>query len=140
MMSTVHLVTGAAIGLAAKDYWQVIFLSFLMHFLLDMIPHWDPKFRKNKRWYLIASFDLLIGFLLAFWLVGAKLDGKIFLAMMCSILPDIITILFLFFGKQYGKYYIHWHKKIQNRDISFWGKVSQFIVLVVMSFVILTRK
>lgn len=137
MLSTTHLVSGAAIGTVASSPLEIIVYSILFHFLLDLIPHWDPNFEKNRKFFLIASIDLLVGLLLAFYLVGKQLDHMVLLAMAFSILPDVVTFFILMPKKQLGTVYVDWHKMIQNNSDDWGGILSQLIVLIIMSGVIL---
>lgn len=139
MLSTPHLVTGAVIGMYVDDPWQIFGLSFMMHFVLDMMPHWDPEYRKNRKWFLEASADLLFGLLLCFWLVGGQLDGGILLGMMSAILPDILTMVIILMKFKLGARFLQWHRYIQNEKLNRWGVLSQIILVIVMSYAILGK-
>lgn len=137
MLSTAHLVSGAAIGLASSNYIEALVFSVIFHFILDMVPHWDPDFKKDRRFFLIASFDLLFGLLLSFYLVGNRLDSIVILAMAFSIMPDVISFFVLLSDKKYGRSYLAWHKLIQNKDAGWGGFLSQLLVVFIVSMVIL---
>ncbi|MFA4930510.1 MAG: hypothetical protein WC570_01425 [Patescibacteria group bacterium] len=130
MLSTAHLVVGAAIGASGASYAEILFYSVIMHFLMDTLPHWDPDFTKNRRFFVIASVDMLVGLCLVFGLVGNDLNPKILIGMMFSILPDVITFFLLMWKTTFGQNYIEWHKMIQNRNNHWGGILSQLLVIL----------
>lgn len=138
MLSTAHLVTGAVIGKYVNDPWQIFILSVMMHFVLDMLPHWDPKFVKNRSWFLKGSIDLLIGFLLCFWLLGGSLNANTMLGMLSSILPDVMTMMIVVGGLKQIDFLVKWHKKIQNKKSNIWGLFSQLVIVVLMSLALIS--
>ena len=142
MISTAHMLTGAAIA-ANSDSWPVVLLaSFLSHFVLDVVPHWDPDYQRWPRqtWFIFAFLDLLVGFLLVFWLMGEQLNGLTFLAMMAGILPDILTITALYFKSKLGKKFVAWHKSLQNIQTDWRGMLSQLFLVLAMGVIIVISR
>ena len=140
MLSTVHILTGAAISSVSSDPYTVLFGSILMHYLLDMIPHADPKFEKNRKFFVVASLDLLAGLAAAFWLLGNNLGLLSLLAIFFSILPDIVTIAGILGKVDFLQAYIKWHKNIQNQRSGWMGLISQFVVIVIMVVILMTNR
>ena len=138
MLSTAHLMTGAAVASSTHNPWEIIVISIVLHFVWDSFPHWDPDYEKwNKRdWYLVASLDMLLGILLVFWVVGANLNWLIMIGMFFSILPDILTMVIILGKIKILKPYLEWHKKIQNVAKLKYGLIFQIIVVVVSVIVI----
>ena len=138
MLSTAHLMTGAALGTVLQSPWEVIAVSILLHFVWDCWPHWDPNYDEwpKKQWYLVSSLDLLIGFCLAWLVVGDGINKLVMLGMFFSIFPDILTMVAILGKVKFLKKYITWHKKIQNVAKLKFGLVFQLIVVVVSVLVI----
>ncbi len=132
MLFTPHLLVGAAIGLVADDWWWIIFLSLVFHILLDIIPHYDPSYTKTKKYYLWSAGDLWIGLIGVWWLVGGKVDWKILLAIMVSILPDVWSFLVVTGKWRWWYWFVSWHKKIQFDCGLGWGMLTQFLVVVIV--------
>ncbi len=138
MLSTAHILTGAAVGTVVANPFLVILISIVLHFSWDAFPHWDPDYEKwpKKEWYQVASMDLLVGFLLAFYIVGNGLNLNVLLGMFASILPDIITMVIKLGKIKFLEPYITFHKKIQNIAKLKYGLIYQVIVVVVAVFII----
>ena len=43
MITTIHLLTGAAIGKYIQNIWLIIILALISHYVLDFIPHHSPS-------------------------------------------------------------------------------------------------
>lgn len=133
MILSSHIIAASAVAapLLAKPFnfanaALVFIVSFLSHYALDMIPHWDYKmasigdknisfagnneekeFIKNSKFILIDFFkntaDGLIGLLGAFLILGFSFNFKhlffIFIIAFASILPDFLEFLYLFSKK-----------------------------------------
>ena len=56
MLTSIHLVAGAAIGKATGSFWLAIPISVISHYLLDIIPHYNQKPVEN---YLEKVQDIL---------------------------------------------------------------------------------
>lgn len=138
MLSTVHLLTGAAIGTVVHNPWEIIVISIVLHFLWDSWPHWDPDYGtwKKRDWYLVASVDMLVGLSLAVWVVGGNLNWLVVLGMFFSIFPDILTMIAILGKIKWLMSFVNWHKKIQNAAKLKYGLLFQIIVVVVSVVVI----
>jgi hypothetical protein len=50
MIVSLHVASGAAVGLAARSRGAAIVLGALTHFLGDRVPHWDIPDRRFEIW------------------------------------------------------------------------------------------
>jgi len=70
VLETPHVIVGAAIGAKFAHPLISVPLAFGSHFLLDMVPHWNPHLntetkkhgRPTNRSTLIVAADLLVAF------------------------------------------------------------------------------
>ncbi len=104
MVITPHILTSVALSRQINNIYLIPFASFILHFLVDAIPHWDyhPFESTFKKGFFIIGADYLISiciiFIIGFFYNWRVLDyGLAFLASFFGILPDIITV--------YIKYY-----------------------------------
>lgn len=93
MLSTPHLLVGAAIVKTIPNPYISLPLAFLSHFALDSIPHWDgspkaPFGMKTTGWIII---DYLIGSSIVLLLTaGLENQALICLGAFLGTLPDFI--------------------------------------------------
>lgn len=84
MTATAHALVGGAIAAAIPNPAIGITLSAASHPVLDLIPHWDFGWGWRKKTkitlFLQASFDLILGFVLAYILFGQGINFWYFLA------------------------------------------------------------
>ena len=123
MLTSIHLVTGAAIGKITGNLWISIPISLLSHYLLDIIPHYNPKpikgylekglLKSDKKDLLIKSLEPLMGILVVGY-SAFYLNRDIFWIMILSAFfawsPDLIVFL-------------RWRYKI-NILLPFVGKIA----------------
>lgn len=73
MTATSHAVLGTLIAAKVNNPALAIPLALASHVLADMIPHWDiatnGRQKKNNRLLADATLDVLLGFLLSFFLI-----------------------------------------------------------------------
>ncbi|MEA2020666.1 MAG: hypothetical protein U9M98_03045 [Patescibacteria group bacterium] len=108
MMSTVHTFVGIAMGLKVTPWPLALALSFLSHFALDLIPHWDFfsfKDEITKRDKINAGLDVFTGFVLgSIFIINALPDLKqaLVLAGTCALanLPDALEAPYVFWGNE----------------------------------------
>lgn len=138
MLSTAHLLTGAAVGTVLQNPAEVILVSILLHFVWDSWPHWDPNYDEwpRKQWFLVSSADLLIGLCLAWYITGEGINDLVMLGMFFSIFPDILTMLAILGKIKFLKKYVAWHRKIQNVAKLKFGLVFQLMVVIAAVLVI----
>lgn len=104
MTSTNHALTGAVIALAVKQPALAIPLAFGSHFIVDMIPHYNPngvkgfnklgrKFKHRSFWWVFGIDMSLFGLLLItlpFLLITTVTSLTIFLSMLAAASPDFV--------------------------------------------------
>jgi|SRR3989344_4482718 len=103
MTATAHALVGGAIAASIPNPLIGIPLAFISHPFIDMIPHWDFGWgwkKKTKiKLFLQASFDLLLGLGLAYFLFGKNIDLVYFLlAVFFSEVWDIMEAPYWFLG------------------------------------------
>ena len=111
MVTTVHLLSGAAIGFATGDVMLAAVTSFTFHYVLDAVPHasWTPVKnyreggirRADKIDLLIKSLEPLVGLVLVsifLYIVPAELFWSVFVGIVFGWLPDALTFLEWKFG------------------------------------------
>lgn len=109
MLATVHLLTGAAIGLYIGNPLWAFAAGFASHFLLDAIPHTDPATLKHKPGldrfslldYVFAFLDVTVGALILLWILFSVVPQpptpSIFWAALGGVSPDFIATGFKWF-------------------------------------------
>lgn len=150
MLITPHLLVGGATGEASQNIPLVITASFLSHFLLDMIPHFEPgslhkeeNYKLIKRDWIIIFIDLALGIFLISLLYFSFKNYLILLGAFFAILPDFIdNVPFwkdLFRKTQWGFKFHQIHDKCHFLKLKIWHKFWYFgiIVQVVLIFGIL---
>jgi len=142
MITSTHLFIGAAIGKATGNLFLAIPLAFVSHFLLDAIPHYNPKQVKSylekglrgvdKKDLLLKSIEPLIGISI----VGYAIYMQSELALVMSLgalfgwLPDLFVFLEWKFNGNSGiirKIETYYHKHTKS---FFFGVVPQILISV----------
>ena len=103
MTATAHALVGGAIAASIPNPLIGIPLAFISHPFIDMIPHcdfgWGWKKKTKIKLFLQASFDLLLGLGLAYFLFGKNIDLVYFLlAVFFSEVWDIMEAPYWFLG------------------------------------------
>lgn len=142
MLETPHVALGAAIAVAIPNPYVSIPLAFASHFVLDMVPHWNPHLNTETRKFghLTNKTLLIIGldFATALILTGFLYRGNINI-LYCSffsILPDLVEAPYYLLGFK-NKYLEIWRlfqKSIQSDANLFWGILTQIIVICASLF------
>jgi len=93
MLETTHALVAGAIASHTKDPATAITLSFLSHFLLDAVPHWDfgTNWRGRRKLYtgIIAIVDVIGGFVLGYLIFRDSVPlPLLFTVITVSMLPD----------------------------------------------------
>jgi len=142
MILLAHVTTGAVIGLKFQDPTLVILLSFISHFVLDRLPHWNydvPKTAKSDAFLtmlpdIIPTILVYAVFIASYpeqWLI-------ISLGVTFAILPDFISLgWYIPKIKKIILPFLKFHKFIQNEipekyNQVLWGFSSQIIYLTLL--------
>lgn len=146
MLETPHVVLGAVIAKMIPNPLISVPLSFTSHFVLDMVPHWNPhlnteikKFGKlTNKTLIIIAVDLFISVLAIIFLTSKALPNQqqalnVFLSMSFSILPDVVEGPYFLFGyrNKFLNIWMKFQKSIQTDANLFWGLLTQVLLLVV---------
>ncbi len=135
MLSTPHLLVGAAIIKIVPEPAIALPLAFLSHFVFDSVPHWDgsPKAPFNTKTSFAIIVDYLIGLSLIF-IATAGLENQIlyFAGGFLATLPDFILGTYRHFTSYFEKYAFiaipnRFHMSIQ-RNVTFWPGLGITIV------------
>ncbi|MDP2671243.1 MAG: hypothetical protein Q8P13_02160 [bacterium] len=116
MLSTPHLLIGAALVKAIPNPAISLPAAFASHFVLDATPHWDgsphPPF--GKKFYFWVGLDYLFGLFLIWWF--ARSNPQLPLIMFGGFLgtaPDFMLASFRGFEfLPWNKW--AWYKKLNN--------------------------
>lgn len=127
MLSTPHLLVGAAIVKAIPNPAISLPLAFLSHFALDSVPHWDgsPKAPFNNKTKIGIIIDYAFGLTLLYLLTyGLDNQALLLLGGFLGTLPDFILGGYKHMATIFSQYYFirvpnEFHMSIQ-RNIRFW--------------------
>lgn len=132
---------GAAIAVQVGGPLALL-LSFLSHFLLDYIPHWQghlfPDKPTFKTWIIVAldlAFALLFVNYIAhrhpsyggFILLNAFLANAADLDVIAGIHPQVME------NPLFRRYY-DWHRRIQRGTSRVWGLIPPLVVVIISIF------
>lgn len=147
MLLVSHTFVGVAIASTIPNPYIAAPLSFAMHFLGDMVPHWDfySKTKKEDRlvgWRPIAVMaDLVIGVaigltstLYALWVLkNQHLALNIFLCGIASVLPDVLEAPHIFMTREpkFLELITKVQKRMQFQAPLPWGMITQLLVILV---------
>ena len=163
MILTSHIIAASAIvaPLALKpltifNLAAIFFISFISHYLLDLIPHWDYKlslwdFKEKGEKAILSkkniirdsvkiSIDLILGVAVGFWIIGLPIGFEGFfmigLIIFASCLPDILQVSYIFWKKfplvQLQKLHSIFHAKLKLNNQPIKGIAIQAIVLILI--------
>ena len=138
MLETPHVALGAAIAVSIPNPLISIPLAFASHFILDMVPHWNPHINTEMKTYgkltkptlLIIGIDLVLAITLTIFVAGT--NPYIYLAAFMSILPDVAEGPYFIFGfrSKYLDVILRFQRSIQAEANVFWGLITQVITII----------
>ena len=144
MLETPHVFVGAAIATKIPDPLIAIPLAFLSHFVLEMVPHWNPHLNSETEKYgyptkkstllVVAdsSLALISGSLIAYSaLPDTGRSLTVLFACLASILPDLIEApyFFLRIRNKLIQKWIVFQKSIQNDTSIIPGLLTQVLTI-----------
>ncbi len=144
MLETPHVAVAAAIATKIPNPFISIPLSFASHFILDMIPHWNPhinreikKFGKpTKKSVQIITVDSVFALVFGVFVASrATTNMQFFNIMACSfvgVIPDVVEAPYYFLGKkdEIIEKWIKWQKSIQADAEPIIGLATQAIIFL----------
>jgi len=149
MLETPHVFVGAAIAVAVPNPLIAIPLAFASHFVLEMVPHWNPHLNSEtqrfghptKRSTIITAVDsstaLVSGSVIA--LSALPNLEQVALILACSfaaVLPDVLEgpYFFLKMRAAWVKKWIAFQKSLQSDTTPFWGLLTQALTILAVIF------
>ena len=144
MLETPHVAVGAAIATKIPNPFIAIPLSFLSHFVLDKVPHWNPHiFYETKKYGMptqksigIIAVDVAIALATGSLIAGQAMPNvghavTILAACLASVFPDLVEApyFFLRIRNKTLKNWLDFHKSLQTDTTPFWGLLTQFLLI-----------
>ncbi len=152
MLLTPHTMTGLAIGATVSNPIIGFPLSILMHFVGDLVPHWDffsgtVNEQRRVGWRPLAVMaDLVVGVavgltitLYALWVKGeSAIAFNIFICGIGSVLPDVLEGPHIYFHNEPKilKLISGTQSKLQFQAPLPWGIITQALVMIVSLLII----
>lgn len=151
MLLTPHTAVGVAIASVLPQPELAIPLSFLSHFALDFIPHWDKiglgmreknakPISLNSPQFEIIALDVLISLSFGLFFANRALPDygrsvTILFSAFAANLPDMFYLPRVFLGKKWGwaEWMIRLQHFVQQRSIVSipWGLLTQAVTVLV---------
>ncbi|NMC59143.1 MAG: hypothetical protein GYA51_07145 [Candidatus Methanofastidiosa archaeon] len=145
MLETPHVAVGAAIASKIPNPFIAIPLAFTSHFVMEMVPHWNPHIVHETKTFghitkksleviiLDSTLALGLGTFVAYQAlpdVGHALT--IFFACFASVLPDLVESPYFFFNSRAKilKAWIKFQKTLQVDTTPFWGLATQVVTVI----------
>lgn len=145
MVELPHTLVGIAIAAKLQNPALSLPLAFTSHFILDLLPHWNPHLNKEMKKYgkvtratsLLISADvtlsLTIGSIIAFFTASSLFHFFIILlGGFLAVLPDIVEGPYFFWGWRY-KPLIRWvniQSLLQTNIPPLPGILTQILVII----------
>ena len=150
MFWIIHALVGMILGLTLNSLVLIVVLSFVSHFFIDLIPHWDSyfdnhlfektgKIKIKKRDLIIRLIDISLTVSFVLFLYFRFNNILLILGSFSSVLPDMIKggyITKLKSNKIYFNY-LKFHSKIQGKASMIVGLVIQIIFFLMLNFILL---
>lgn len=143
MTATAHAIVGGAIAASIPNPSLGITLSAISHPFLDMVPHWDFGLGWKKKTktllFVQASFDLILGTVLAYLIFGRGINIWYFLAcILASEIWDMAQVPYWFLNWHFPPF--SWAYKfqhhIQGRLRLPWGILTQVVTISLVIFLL----
>src|SRR3989344_9308538 len=145
MLETPHVAVGVAIASNIPNPFLSIPLALASHFVLDIIPHWNPHINREikkfgfptKKSITIIRIDsviaLALGCFIAFRATPNYMQAANILACsFFSVLPDVVEAPYYFLHKKTLaiEKWIAWQKSIQADAEPLIGLATQLVVIL----------
>lgn len=148
MLEFAHALTGGVIAYKIGNPALSLPLAFVSHFVLDLLPHWNPHLSAekkkcgfiSKKTFFLVIIDCFIGLILGLSLafrVLPDIQRTIIIIIGCffGILPDLVEAPF-FFLNQKGRF-LSKLVEIQSNvqfNVSFWPGILFQVVYILLLF------
>lgn len=149
MLETPHVAVGAAIAVAIPNPFIAIPLAFASHFVLDMVPHWNPhsytevqrfgRISMNTKVFALIDVGLALvtGFFIASQVSSQSHFITIILASFASVLPDVSKSPYFLLGMRDGllKKWVDFERSLQVETNFKVGMTVQIIVTLLALYI-----
>ncbi|KKR30244.1 MAG: hypothetical protein UT61_C0010G0017 [Candidatus Woesebacteria bacterium GW2011_GWA1_39_8] len=145
MLETPHVVVGAAIATKIPNPLIALPLALASHFVLDMVPHWNPhlNLEKNKTGkigagtnFFIAA-DVALSLMLGFAIAVKALPNTshaliILLSAFVAVLPDLVEAPYYYLNSKSRSIqkWVEFQKTIQSDTSILLGLITQFATVI----------
>ncbi len=144
MLETPHIFVGAAIASKVPNPIAAISISFLSHFVLELVPHWNPHINtemkahghitKQSMAIIIADavLALVSGFIISLNPPGNTNPYVILACCFASILPDLVEAPYFIFHYKHKilATWLKWQKALQNDASPLPGLLTQLATIM----------
>jgi len=146
MLELPHTLIGAAIAVNIPNPLISLPLAFLSHFVLDLIPHWNPSLYTETKKYgrpkrssaVLTVIDALLGLIAGLYIafkVLPDLNQALVIVAACfvAVLPDVIEGPYFYLGfrsKILEKIILFQHNH-QNRASLVPGTLTQLAAIII---------
>ena len=145
MLELPHTVVGAAIAAKVGNPALALPLAFASHFILDMVPHWNPHLNTEIRekgklsvtTNVIIVGDILLSLVGGLLIASTALPNQeaftvIILGALMGVLPDALEAPYFFLGWKYPfvEKLLKFQKVIQNDANPFLGLATQVLTII----------
>lgn len=147
MLEFSHSLAGAFIAYSIPNPVISLPAAFLSHFVLDLLPHWNPSLSDDKKrfgrvsaqTFIIILVDCFIGLILGLALAYRKLPNInqsliVIMGSFLGILPDLMEMPYYFLN--IDSPFIKKLKKFQSTHqfkVSFWpGIITQILLAILL--------
>lgn len=149
MLETPHVFIGAAIASKIPNPFIAIPLAFASHFIMEMVPHWNPHLNSETQKYgqptrrstVITAIDSTLALASGSFIAYQALPdiGQAVLILACcfaAVLPDVLEGPYFFLKMRIAwiKKWIAFQKSLQSDTTAFWGLLTQFVTILVVIF------
>lgn len=144
MLETPHVIVAAAIAYKVGDPYLAIPLSFVSHFVLETVPHWNPhiltemkKFGEiTKKSKTIIVADVILSLISGLYIASQVLPNSqhywtILIACFFGVLPDLMEAPYFFLNwkNKFLSWWIKTQKSIQSDATPVPGMITQAITI-----------
>lgn len=149
MLTSVHLLTGAAIGKVTGNLWVAAIISFAFHHVLDFIPHYTPKPVKGylqnglrsayKQDLILKSIEPAIGILVTLYLIfynQQELRTSMIIGAFFGWLPDMLVLLDWKFKIGSNGFYRRIEKRFHHHATLLHGTWIQVLIVGLAIFIL----
>jgi len=153
MLELPHTLVGITLAVKLGNPLIALPLSLISHFVVDLIPHWNPSLytemkkygQPTKKTTLIIIFDVLLSLSFGFWIASRFLPDYtktviILLAAFLAVFPDVIEGFYFYLGVK-SKWLIRlveFQHNHQGKAGFFLGSLTQLITILLALYILLS--